>query len=224
MTRAAARLLALVLLAGLALPAGARQVVAMVDDAAGRPETLSAGELNRLLLRGIEPGDEVHVALATAAYGEAPPALTTLVRFTAHHRPAIRNAQLLAAADALARWRRSEASHAPPEAPGSLAPLLLRLLEESVTPGEPLRLVLVGRLTPAPPPDGGALRRALPSASVVTAVDLGPAAVEGADEGDGDSAEDDGGSADTQPATLADWRAALSAAGARWTPARTVRR
>lgn len=215
-----ARLMVLVLLAGLALPAGARQVVAMVDDAAGRPERLAPGTLNRLLLQGIRPGDDVHIALATAAYGDAPPSLTTLVRFTAHPRPAIRNAQLLAAADALAGWRRSEASHAAPEAPGSLAPLLVRLLEQSVDPAQPLRLVLAGRLTPAAPPDRAALRRALPGATVVTAVDLGPgpAPANGAAE-HGETAADRGGDDDAAPpATLADWRAALAAAGARWDP------
>lgn len=213
-------LVVLVLLAGLALPAGARQVVAMVDDAAARPERLAPGTLNRLLLQGIRPGDDVHIALATAAYGDVPAGLTTLVRFAAHPRPAIRNAQLLAAADALAGWRRSEASHAAPKAPGSLAPLLVRLLEQSVDPAAPLRLVLAGRLTPAPPPDRAMLRRTLPSATVVAAVDLGPAPAPADTEAeDGETAAVSGGDADAaQPATLADWRAALAAAGARWDP------
>lgn len=200
--------LALVLLA---TPAMARQVVALVDDAAARPETLAAGDLNRLLLRGIEPGDRVHISLATPTYERAPESLVTLVSFRAHARPAIRNAQLLAAARALARWRDSEASHEPAADPGPLAPLVLRVLQESVRPATPLRLILAGRLTTDAPPDGAALRAALPSESTVTAVDLTPP----------DLTEDASGDDDAERAeavTLEHWRAAFGAAGARWQP------
>lgn len=214
----------LVLALALALsPAQGRQVVALVDDAAGRAESLSAGRLHRLLLSDIEPGDHVQLLLGTAAWGEAPASLVTLVSFRAHHRPAIRNAQLLAAAQALGDWRRSEASHSAPEQPGSLAPLLVRSLREHVATAEPLRLILAGRLTVAPPPDGATLRAALPSTSTVTLVDLtpradapGPEAPEGEAEG---STGGDGGDAEQRRSTFAEWRTALAAAGARWQPA-----